>query len=120
MIYKKVMAKSKRTFRQKLQLFLFWFVAFLWLMYGTLIFLAIGITSDFDRRHYQQRMQTTKDTRDDAFKHPDNVGADFDRRYAGQGGMQEMLAIGDLHIDMDQAPADRNRWGPISWLWGSG
>ena len=112
------MAKPKRNFRQKLQVFLFWVVVFMWLLYGSIVFLFMGVRRDGDLQYFENRMAQTKDTRDDAWKHPEAIGALFDQQQAAQGGMQEMIATGFMHQDLDQHPADFATFGVIHWLWG--
>ena len=108
---------TKRTTRQKIQVILFWMVIFLWLLYGGLMFYIIWRNEDNTRREYRERMDDAKDTRDDAFKNPGNVGARWDQMYHGQGGPDEMYAAGDQQFDLDQPPAERVG-GPIAWIWG--
>ena len=112
------MAKPKRNFRQKLQVFLFWVVVFMWLVYGSLVFLFMGVRRDGDTQYYETRMTQTKDTRDDAWKHPEAIGALFDQGDAAQGGMQEMIDTGQMHQALDHEPADFQTFGVIHWLWG--
>ena len=64
-------------------------------------------------QYFENRMAQTKDTRDDAWKHPEVPGAIFDQGDAAQGGMQEMIHTGQMHADLDQHPADFATFGVI-------
>ena len=62
--------KTKRNITK----YLFWITVFLWLTYGTLIFVLIGGNRGWETGRYHERLETLKEDRDDAFKQGSGVG----------------------------------------------
>ena len=55
--------------------YLFWITVFLWLTYGTLIFVLIGSSREWATGHYHVQLEVLKEDRDDAFKQGPVSGA---------------------------------------------
>ena len=104
--------KTKRNITK----YLFWITVFLWLTYGTLIFVLIGGNRSWETGRYHERLETLKEDRDDAFKQ----GSGVRRNYFGEIvdadlSTEEMVRHTDererdeegyLREVMDQAPED--------------
>ena len=64
--------KTKRNITK----YLFWITVFLWLTYGTLIFIFIGGDREWAAGRYHTDLETLKEDRDDAFKQGSGVRRD--------------------------------------------
>ena len=104
--------KTKRNITK----YLFWITVFLWLTYGTLIFVLIGGRASWATNRYRTTLETLKEDRDDAFKQGSGVKRDFwgeitqadvsteEMVYHTDAG--ERRAETELREVMDQAPED--------------
>ena len=104
--------KTKRNITK----YLFWITVFLWLTYGTLIFVLIGSSREWATGRYHTTLEVLKEDRDDAFKQGSGVRrnpwgeitqADLSTEdVVRHTDDMESRAEEDYRFTMDQAPED--------------
>ena len=104
--------KTKRNITK----YLFWITVFLWLTYGTLIFVAIGSSREWATGNYHVQLEVLKEDRDDAFKQGSGVRRDpwgeitqadlSTEDVVRHTDDMERRAGEDYRFTMDQAPED--------------
>ena len=104
--------KTKRNITK----YLFWITVFLWLTYGTLIFVLIGSSREWATGNYHVQLEVLKEDRDDAFKQGSGVARDAwgeithtelsAEQVVQHTDRQEGYAERDYREVMDRAPED--------------